>query len=116
MEKNKAILLSIKPRYAYSILSGTKKVELRRSFPILNKGDCVVIYASSPKRAVIGYFIVDYTDAKESGLLWEDVSSLAGLTKDEFFNYFQNCTIGHAIYFQKVASFSVEISYQNLPC
>ena len=53
------VLLSIKPEYADKIFyQKTKKVELRRVFPSLDKDDLVIVYVSSPKKAVVGYFKV----------------------------------------------------------
>lgn len=116
MNSQKTLLLSIKPKYAYSILSGTKKVELRRSIPNLNNGDCVVIYASSPIKSAIGYFVVDYSSSKELELLWKDVSSIAGLTEVEFHNYFINCNSGHAVFIKNAYAFPASITFENLPC
>ena len=116
MNSKKTLLLSIKPKYASSILSGSKRVELRRSIPILNNGDCVVIYASSPKKSVVGYFIVDFSSMKEPELLWKDVENLAGLAEVEFYDYFSDCKIGHAVFIKNAYAFPVEISYNNLPC
>ena len=51
-------LLSIKPKYGYAILDGKKKFELRKCIgkPI-NTGDLVVMYFSTPVKAIMGYFI-----------------------------------------------------------
>lgn len=116
MTDKKIILLSMKPKYASGILSGMKKVELRRSIPKLNKGDCVVIYASAPKKAVVGYFIVENSVVKTPELLWDDVCTMSGLSKSDFFEYFQNCDSAHAIYIQSSLAFSTEITYDKLPC
>ena len=54
-----ALLLSIHPEYAEKIFDGTKRVELRRVRPRLQNGDLVIVYVSSPVKAVCGAFRVD---------------------------------------------------------
>jgi predicted transcriptional regulator len=50
----RALFLSIKPRYARAILAGSKTVEVRRKFPVVPEGTVIVLYSSSPERAVLG--------------------------------------------------------------
>jgi predicted transcriptional regulator len=49
------ILLSIKPKYANEILNGVKEYELRKGV-VFKPGCRVVLYASSPLKAVVGQF------------------------------------------------------------
>lgn len=51
-------LLSIKPKYGYAILGGKKKFELRKCIgkPI-STGNLIVMYFSTPVKAIMGYFI-----------------------------------------------------------
>ncbi len=51
------VLLSIKPRFAEEILSGVKRFELRAGSGI-ESGFRVVMYASSPVKALVGEFTV----------------------------------------------------------
>lgn len=50
----RVLFLSVKPRYARAILEGRKTIEVRRRFPSVPAGTVVVLYASSPERAIIG--------------------------------------------------------------
>ena len=50
----RAVLLSLKPRFAEAILDGSKTLELRRRFPILPKGTVFFLYATSPLRSLVG--------------------------------------------------------------
>lgn len=54
----KDILISIKPEHANRIMSGEKKIELRRKFPESAVSGALpqrmIIYSSSPVRAIIG--------------------------------------------------------------
>ncbi len=51
------ILMSIKPGFGDAILDGRKKAELRRlvNAPI-TPGDTVILYLSSPRKAIEGFF------------------------------------------------------------
>lgn len=49
------IIISIRPEHAQNIMSGRKVVELRRRFPEgVAVGGLLLIYASSPERALMG--------------------------------------------------------------
>ncbi len=49
--------MSIKPKYAYKILAGEKKYELRRVVSgRINEGSVLVLYASGRVKAIIGEF------------------------------------------------------------
>jgi len=50
------VLMSIKPKYGEEVLSGVKKLELRRRVAPLHQGDRVVLYFSSPVKAICGEF------------------------------------------------------------
>ena len=53
----KTFLLSIKPKYGYAILEGKKKFELRKCVSsVIQPGDLVIMYFSSPVKAIVGYF------------------------------------------------------------
>ncbi len=50
--------MSFKPVYAFKIVEGSKDCEVRTYFSYIPRGSKVVIYASSPTKAVIGEFTV----------------------------------------------------------
>ena len=54
----KILLLSIHPEHAKNIFDGIKTVELRRTRPRLSKCDQVLVYVSSPTKALVGAFEV----------------------------------------------------------
>jgi len=54
----RTFLLSIKPKYGYAILEGKKKYELRKCVSsVIKPGDLVIMYFSSPVKAIVGYFV-----------------------------------------------------------
>jgi len=108
------LLLSIRPEYAEKIFDGTKRVELRRVRPRLQNGDLVILYVSSPVKAVCGAFKVDYVVAGPPGDLWEKVRSRAGITREEFDAYFVGASKAVAIFFSEVFTLSQVITLDAL--
>jgi predicted transcriptional regulator len=94
-----ALFLSIKPRFATEIIAGRKTVELRRTRPRgARDGSMVVIYASSPVRAVIGTFEVDRVVSGCPDSLWDEVAERAGLSREEYDAYFDGASEAVAIF------------------
>ncbi len=52
------ILMSFKPLYAFKIINNEKDCEVRTYFGNININDIVLIYASTPIKAIIGMFRV----------------------------------------------------------
>lgn len=83
----RALLLSLRPRFATAILDGTKTVELRRTRVSAPPGTLLVLYASSPVMAVVGTAIVaDRHTATPAGI-WRAHRDTLGLTRTEFTDY-----------------------------
>jgi len=83
----KAVLLSIKPKYADLIIAGTKTVELRRSWPSTDVGT-MVIYSSAPVQRLTGIAVI--TEIKECTFdqLWAVAQKHGGgVTHDELREY-----------------------------
>jgi predicted transcriptional regulator len=105
-----AILLSIKPEFAEKILTGIKTVELRRVPPRVNAGSLVVLYVSSPVKAVVGAFWVDRVVTGTPEELWPIVEEAAGLTRSEFEAYYAGTTKGVGIFVRE--SWSAEKPFE----
>ena len=91
------LLMSIKPKYAYKILKGNKKYELRKKCDGINYGTKVIIYATSKVKAIVGEFKVGKVYKMKVKELWNFVKDHAGVTKEEFDNYFKRSEYGYAI-------------------
>jgi predicted transcriptional regulator len=92
-----AVLMSIKPTYAEAIFNGTKTVELRRKRPSFEPGTTVLVYSSSPNRALEGAFETGEVIALAPRLLWRKVSRRAGVDRATFDSYFDGCDLAFAI-------------------
>lgn len=94
---NKALLLSIKPRFADAIFAGTKIFELRKVRPKVVSGDLVLVYVTTPRCRLEGAFRVEKVLEMEPEKLWPRVRGKCGVTKSEFMGYFAGKSVGFAI-------------------
>ena len=109
------LLLSIRPEYANKIFDRTKTVELRRVRPrLLNEGDRVVVYVSSPQQAVVGSFKVDNIVEKPVTELWEEVEKLAGISHEDFYDYYYGVRLGVGIFLKVIHRFSQPVELHRL--
>ena len=83
----RAVLLSIKPKYADQILAGSKRVELRRSWPSNDIG-VMVLYSSAPVQRLVGVAFVDHIEERDFESLWKlaDASG-GGVSYEELKSY-----------------------------
>jgi predicted transcriptional regulator len=81
------MLLSVRPRYAESILAGEKRAEIRRQRPSIRHGTPVIIYATKPLGAVIGTANIDRVCAGTPADLWDRHHQDMGVTQEEFDQY-----------------------------
>ena len=108
------ILMSIKPRFSRLIFSGEKKYELRKT-PIKNKSDnMVIVYESAPTKAIVGSFTINGVVRKSPNELWRDLKQDIGISKIEFFTYFQQNQWGYAIEVGNPKLFKRRISLNEL--
>lgn len=110
----KMLLISIKPKYAELIFNGKKSVELRRVCPKLNNGDLVLVYVSSPTKAIYGGFKVDAVISESPERLWNQIGIRSGLKKEEFDLYYKNAKIGYGITFSEVWSLPKPIMLESI--
>jgi predicted transcriptional regulator len=84
----RAALLSIKPKYADLILAGSKRIELRRSWPDTDVG-VLVLYSSAPVQRLVGIAHVDKVRVESPDTLWQLSQQFGGgVTAEEFYEYF----------------------------
>ena len=93
----KALLLSIKPRFADAIFSGEKLFELRKVKPRIEANDLVLVYVTSPRCSLEGAFKVGSVIEMPPEKLWSRVKDSCALSKTEFLRYYEGKEIGYAI-------------------
>ncbi len=89
-------LLSIHPRHANAILEGRKRVELRR-VPVSMDTSHVIVYATAPTQAILGWFEVEGIDLAAPTRIWNQHQSWCGVTRREFRDYFAGARQAAAI-------------------
>ena len=83
-ETPKALLLSLKPRFADLIFEGVKRAELRRRSLVQMEGREVFVYVTSPIMMLRGGFRVGAVWTGTPQDIWDKVSEWAGVDKDDF--------------------------------
>ena len=109
-----AILFSITPKNAAKILTGSKRIELRRRRPDVSKGDLMLIYVTSPQKALRAISVVEALSYAKPDDLWDSVRERAGVTFSEFIEYFAGARMGYAIAFRSVQELITPIKLTTL--
>ena len=109
-----AKLFSIKEKYSNRIYLKEKLVEFRRQNVNVNKDEFCLIYTSSPVKKITGYFIVKEKIRTSINKLWELTKDVAGISYEEFKEYFKECKLGTAIVFKKIKKFTRTIGLDDL--
>lgn len=108
-------LLSIKPEYAFKILSGEKSIELRRSFPAINGHPALIlIYASSPIKAIVGCALLKKVEKLPVMRLWNKYGKKACIHIDKFEDYFEGKDEGFALFLDRPITFSKALKSEEL--
>jgi predicted transcriptional regulator len=97
MPDDRALLVSVKPRYADLLLSGVKTVELRRVRPNVDPGCEVLLYASSPAMEMVGRARVEAIDVDDVDSIWRRYGPDTGVDRATFDAYFRGTRTGVAI-------------------
>ena len=111
---DKYVLLSIQPCYARKIFDGTKTVELRRMFPSLMVNQWVILYVSSPVKAIWGAIRINHILQKSTECLWYEVKDYAGISKAEFDSYYTGAQFGYGIFINKTYRYDHPVSLDKL--
>lgn len=105
-----SVLMSIKPEHATKVLSGTKKVEIRRKFSEKWKGHKVVIYACRPASSVVGEAIIAEIIRDRPEDVWQKFGGQMGCTKEQFERYVRSSREVYAIVFDEVTPYNKSIT------
>lgn len=91
------VLLSVRPKYVAAMIDGRKRFEFRKS--IFRRPDVleVWVYATAPTQKIIGKFSVGRIVEDTPENLWAQCNGLSGMTKSEFFQYFDGASKGFAL-------------------
>lgn len=89
---SRALLLSVRPRFAQGLLAGTKTAEVRRRFPEVPEGTTVIVYSSSPEKAVLGTMRTRRLVRSNTEEIWREYSHAIGIGQAELTDYLEGAT------------------------
>jgi predicted transcriptional regulator len=113
-DATRTLLISIHSHYAQLILSGTKRVELRRRFDPDATGGRMLIYATLPTAAVIGHTRIERVEWLCIEDIWQRHASHASIPAAEFDRYFNGAERGFAILLADPKRYSTPISLDDM--
>ena len=114
MASDTFILLNIQPRFAESILNGTKKWEYRKMAPKINEETKMLLYASGDVRAVVGECLVTEVIRLPLDELIERTIYESNSTKEGLLSYFSNATIGSALHLKDPKTYKDPINLSEI--
>ena len=93
----KAVMLSIKPKFAHKIFDGSKKFEFRKQLFKDSSVKKVIVYSSTPEKKVIGEFEIEAILSDTPENIWKLTNIYSGITQEFYSNYFKGCNKAYAI-------------------
>ncbi len=114
MAEKKDILISLASRFADKIFAGEKLVELRRRNMKVAPGATVWIYVKLPVGSIVGRAKIKEVHAMSPDSLWRRFGLVSGLTRTEFFKYFEGVTQGFALVLEGAQRLRKALSLENL--
>ncbi|MCP4260920.1 MAG: DUF365 domain-containing protein [Planctomycetes bacterium] len=108
------IVMSIRAKYARKILSGEKKVEVRKKFSNKWKGSKVTIYASGHEHSLVGEALIKDVIFDKPENVWDRFSGQIGCTKEEFDNYTASKNKVFAVLLEDAVPYQKSISIKEI--
>jgi predicted transcriptional regulator len=106
-------LMSIHPQYAEAIVDGRKRVEFRKR-PLAADVDIVVIYATSPVRAIIGWFTVRETLRAAPEDIWHRLHAVGEISWSDFQAYYSGCSEAVALLIGEVQRLAEPVALSQI--
>jgi predicted transcriptional regulator len=113
-DHDRAMLLSVRPAYAESILAGAKRAEIRRQRPAIVPGVPLIIYATMPVAAVVGTASIGAVREGSPQDLWDRYHHDMGITWDEFDQYLRGLSIAHLLLLNSARRLTSPLTLDNM--
>lgn len=110
----KALILSVKPRYAARILDGSKSTELRTRRVGAPEGTPLIVYATSPTMAIVGTARLQRTVWSAPDAAWVMADQSLGLDRHEFDRYVSNRRAVSLLFLESVSALERPIALKEL--
>lgn len=109
-----AVVISIKPQFVDRILAGQKTVELRKASARIQPGTRALIYATSPRCAVVGEAVIRRRHQLPLDELWRQFGAQAAVSEDTFHDYYAGSTEGVAFELRGVTRYAEPVPLAEL--
>lgn len=111
---SRLMVMSIHTRHANSIMRGEKTVELRKTRPLVEAGQPVALYATSPTRAVVATCVIDSVEVGDPRDLKDALLPRASVTGAEYDTYFASSRQAVALHLRDVVVLSHPITLDSI--
>jgi predicted transcriptional regulator len=108
------LLMSIRAEHARKVLSGKKKVEIRRKFSKKWSGCKVSIYASGRERCLVGEALISRVVVDKPESIWERFHQQIGCTREEFDRYTRSLSEIYAVVLENAMPYRKSISLSEV--
>lgn len=113
-QAGRAVLLSVKPKYADLISSGNKRVEFRRAWAT-EEVSLIAIYASSPVQRIVALVEIEDIVHGSPTSLWNHCKDRGGaLTRRELLDYFNGKRQGCAVLLGNVQTLTFPVDPKSI--
>ena len=102
MSTHRSLLFSIRPRYANPIFDRVKTVELRKRVGADVQNRSVFVYVTRPIGALVGGFRVGFVWSGSPSEVWDRVSHMAKVSKQEYETYYADQEVAYALTIEEV--------------
>lgn len=114
IDPDRALVLSLKPRFAEAILTGDKTVELRRILPHITIPTHALLYATGPARSLVGTCVVRSVARLPADELWQRHGADTALTRPEFDAYLAGRSEAAALFLEQAQKLPTPIPLRVL--
>jgi predicted transcriptional regulator len=111
---DRAMLLSVHPRFATAILDGSKTVEVRRQRVAAPPGTAVLLYATAPTMALVGMARIVAVHVGSPREVWSAHRARTGISRREFDDYMSGASQASGLTLQNPVSFDEPVSLSAL--
>jgi predicted transcriptional regulator len=92
MNQPRAVLLSVQPEFAKTLLAGTKTAEVRRRFPDQPDGTVVYVCSSSPDKQLLGTLRTTAVHRCRPNSVWDRFRDTIGISRAYLNDYLDGAT------------------------
>ncbi|MFJ4920233.1 ASCH domain-containing protein [Streptomyces sp. NPDC088725] len=113
-DPERAMLLSVHPRFATAILAGSKTVEVRRQRVAAAPGTTVLLYATAPTMALVGMARIASVHVASPKEVWSAHRTQTGITRREYDAYMSGAAQASGLTLADPVSFNEPVTLRAL--